>query len=132
VTGPDDHKRLVIDALKQSTIADVDARRTASGWSVQLVLDPNVAGGRAEQQGLRDRTLRAAMREKSVIDLLESYISAVNKLLPSSCEIVTWEFDLSREQDMDSHDTTLGTAPRESVRSLIDGSSFSSRTYGYS
>lgn len=101
----EDHKQLITDALKRSTvwIADAQVEPVASGWAARLLLCPAIASARAGQQGLRDRSLRSAIREPSVIDLLDSYIARVNETLPSSCQIVSREFDLSLETEADSH-----------------------------
>ncbi len=97
----EDQKQLITETLKQSTvwIADATVERTGDGWAARLLLNPDVAGGRAEQQGMRDKSLRSAIKEPRVIRLLDSYITDVNKVLPSSCQILSREFDVSLEPE---------------------------------
>lgn len=101
----EDHRQLITDALKRSTvwIADAQVEPLASGWAARLLLCPAIASARAGQQGLRDGSLRSAIGEQSVIDLLDSYIARVNETLPRSCQIVSREFDLSLETEVDAH-----------------------------
>lgn len=92
---------VICDALKRATIwiADAHARPTPDGWSVRLVLCPNVASARAEQQGLRDKSLRFAVSQQSVLDLIDGYVADVNETLPAACRIASCELDLSLEAE---------------------------------
>lgn len=101
----EDHRQLIGDALKRSTvwIADAHVEPEDRGWTARLVLCPKVAESRAEQQGLSDRSLRSAICERGVIDLLDSYIAKVNETLPTSCQVVSRKFDLSLEPESERH-----------------------------
>jgi hypothetical protein len=51
-----------------------DAHNSSDGATVVLVLDPLIVAARAEQQGLRDRSLKAAATSQRVQELLRRKI----------------------------------------------------------
>lgn len=115
-----DPRELIASALRQSTvwIEDAFVAPAVGGWSARLQLSPTIAAARADNQGLRNTSLRAALKEKAVVDLIDGYVAAVNHRLPDSCRIVSREFDLSLEPESDLAPTRV---PRNPAAARADG-----------
>jgi len=105
------NERRISEALRRATVwvEAVDVRRVEQGWSARLVLSPGGDSARAEQQGLKDGSLRAELAQDSVIQMLDAYITKVNEQLPASCQIVSREFDLTLEGGPTNAEAVSGT-----------------------
>jgi hypothetical protein len=89
-----DPRHTIITALRYSTawIEDADVRSSGDGWVARLHLCPTLAAARAEQQGLRDGSLRAALRDNKLRDLIGGYVVEANARLPRSRQVVAYDF----------------------------------------
>lgn len=68
----------------------VDLQPSLGGWSATMQIDPNMAKARADQQGLQDQSLRAAVRDERVRQVWEAHIARVNTSLPAGQRIVSY------------------------------------------
>jgi hypothetical protein len=70
-------------------------RRLDAGWEAVVRLDPHMATARAEQQGLKDGSLRAALAEEAVRRTLDAYVARVNRALAPDARIASYAFDIA-------------------------------------
>jgi hypothetical protein len=69
---------------------DADLSAHPDGWSASIRLNPTMARVRAEQQGLRDGSLAAAVNDARVRRMWDSYVARANTALPPDAQIVEY------------------------------------------
>jgi hypothetical protein len=92
MTTETDQSEMVTGALHHVTpwFLGAELNRVPGGWTALIRIDPNMAGARADQQGLPDKSLLAAAKNPRVSRLWADSVARVNASLPPEWKILAF------------------------------------------